>query len=215
MKVHVLCPFYRIHFAKTLLHYYRPEKIEYYPIVAPKEDIQFGEDWVHSVRVKELEPGQQCLRKFNDFIETQEIHNDDYYGFACDETVYEPGFFDMLRRQTAKIVMCSSYRGDSVPRDGSAPHPATPLIIKDKRDIRAGHIGLGQYFITGEILRYVRFGINSSCSDGHFAEMLRHNFDDMITFLPNWFVFANYLQPGRFTRKDRFLKPHWELPRYV
>jgi hypothetical protein len=34
--------------------------IEWYPIVAPKEDVEFHRSWIHPVKVKELEPGEQC-----------------------------------------------------------------------------------------------------------------------------------------------------------
>jgi len=215
MDIHILSAFYRTHFIKTLIHYYEPENIIYHAIVAPERNATFDVDWMRPVYTKELYPGEQCYRKFNDFIDTQPIIDNDYYGFVCDECVYEPGFFDVIRQQTAKIIMYSSYRGDSIPNDGSPPHPAEPLIIKEYKDVYAGHIGLGQFIVNGEILKQMRFKLHDESCDGYFAEELVKRFATDIVFLPNWFLFANYLQPGRHTKKNSFLKPHWELPKII
>ena len=215
MKVHVLCPFYRTHFANTLVRYFESEGVEYYPIVAPKEDIEFGVPWVHNIRVKELEPGEQCFRKFNDFIDTQSICDNDYYAFACDETVFEPGFFEIIKNQTAKVIFVSAYRGDTVPNDGSTPHAAHTHYVRSEEDIRVGYIGLGQFIVKGSVLKRVRFKIDAPVCDGEFAVLLSHRYKGNVAFLTDWFVFSNYLQRGRFTNKEALLKSNWELPEWI
>ena len=215
MILHILCPFYRVNLAKTLVKYFEPEKIEYYPIVAPKEDIDFGVSWVHNIRVKELNTGEQCFRKFNDFADNQSIYDNDYYAFVCDETVFEPGFFYIIRNQTGDVIFFSSYRGDSIPSDGSTPHLPGVFYVKSKNDVRIGTIGLGQFIIKGSVFKKTRFKVDKSVCDGEFAVELLYGNNGRIAYLPNSFVFSNYLQPGRFTDESKFIKSHWKLPEII
>ena len=214
MDIHILTPFYRKDLAASLIHYWRSCGIKWYPLMAPSDWMEFDEDWIYPIRVGELKPGDNCFVKVDEFSTTQPIIDNDYYGVTCDETVYEPGFFDILYQQTAKVVMCSSYRGDSIPNDGSAPHPTHPLIINGPDDVQYCKIGMGQWFVKGSVLRNLRYNDSDRRDDGHYALALKQNFPNDIVFLPDWFSLANFLQKGRHTNKEAFLKPHWELPEF-
>ena len=215
MDVHILTPFYRKELAATLVHYWRACGIKWYPLMAPSDSVEFpNEDWIFPIMVNELKRGDNCFVKVDEFRTTQPIIDDDYYGVTCDETIYEPGFFTTLREQTAKVVMCSSYRGDTTPRDGSAPHPTTPLIIRGLNNIRYCAIGMGQWFVKGDVLRSVPYIEGQRKDDGHYALELKRLYSNEIKFLPEWFSLANYLQKGRHTKKERFLKSNWELPEF-
>jgi len=174
-----------------------------------------AEEWIRPVLCPPLKKGEQCYIKFNYFIDTQEIRGGDYYGFMGDDDMYEPGFFDQLRLQTAKIIINSNYRGDAIPDDGSAPHGTTPLIMRFLSDIRVNNIGLGMFFVKGVILKQTRFSSSYSGGDGRYAEELKRRWPRDIKILSDWFVFGNYFQPGRFTCKECFLKDNWELPKIV
>jgi len=215
MEIHILTPFYKKDLAASLVYYWRQHNIYWYPLMAPSDYVEFpNEDWIRPTMVEELKKGENCFVKVDYFRNHYPIIDSDYYGVTCDETMYEPGFMDILKQQTAKIVMCSSYRGNAVPRDGSAPHPTTPLIIKGLQNIKYCGIGMGQWFVNGEILKTVPYKEGHRYDDGHYAVELKKRYGTDIVFLPDWFSLANYLQKGRHTKKERFLKPNWELPEY-
>jgi len=217
MNIHIICPLWRTHLVPTLIHYLEPMNIQWHPIMTAKEQVDFDPPWVHPLIVEEHPTDKtfRAFRKPNEFIRTQEIIDDDYYGFMSDEDMYEPGFFDVIRKQTAKILMFSLYRGDTLIKDGPKKihwHPATPLIVNGFKNIKVGSIGLPQYIIKGSILKVSQFRNDHYYNDGHFAMMLAERFPHHIKFLPDLFVFAAYLQLGRYTKKEAFLKPNWELP---
>jgi hypothetical protein len=215
MKIHIITAFYRVHLAQTLIHYLEPMGIEWYPVVAPKEDIPFDKEWIHPIHVNELLHNEFPYRKINDFLDTQEVIDDDYYGFMSDDNMYEPGFFDIIKTQTAKIIICSLYRGDTIPNDDAiSKYPPTILKPVTLKNIRIGHIDLAQYIIKGEIFKKNRFNISTPVADGLYAVNLRINYQNDIVFLPDSYVFFNYFQIGRYTKKDTFIKDTWELPKY-
>lgn len=189
--------------------------VEWYPVLCDKEkDIDFGKSWVHPVLVPDLLPTDQCYRKINDFIDRREIIDDDYYGFMNDDNCYEPGFFDVVRQQTSKILIYSAYRGDASPYVPRDRHAATTLQINKLEDVKAGHIDLCQMIVKGSIFKQYRFDNTSGYGDGWYAERLVKNHPNDITVIPNLYAFFNFFQPGRFTDKTKFLKSTWELPVY-
>ena len=215
MKIHIITALYRVHLAQTLIHYLEPMGIEWYPVVAPKEDIPFDKEWIHPIHVNELLHNEFPYRKINDFLDTQEVIDDDYYGFMSDDNMYEPGFFDVIRQQTAKILFYSVYRGDSTPRnDGSEPHPSTPIRIQSLNDIRICNVGFGMCILKGEILRQTKFKNTHKWDDGRYMERLKLKFPNEIQILPDLWVFGNYFQVGRYTDTTKFLKSNWLLPEY-
>ena len=205
MSIHLLVPFYRKHLYKTLTYYYGQMKILFHPIcdsvdIEPFKDNKL--DWVKPLLCPSLIPGQQCYKKFNDFIDLGEIILDDYYGFCGDDDMFEPEFFSELSKRNSDVVYNSNYRGDKIPNDG-APHGVSPLIIRRKEDVFVNNIGLGMFFVKGHIFKTTRFDINFSGADGRFAEDVLHK--GTIDFMSNSFVFGNYFQPGRHTDRNKFL----------
>jgi hypothetical protein len=180
-----------------------------------REQLLFGSSsstWIGCIQSLS---NNNCSRKFNDFLDTQEVIDDDYYGFMCDDNMYEPGFFDVIRQQTAKILIVSAYRGDSIPRDGSAPHGTNILRITSLTGIKIARIDFCQYIIKGEIFKQNRFDPFNKVSDGVYAVNLRLKYPNDIVFLPDSYVFFNYLQPGRYTTTSTFVKQTWVLPEII
>lgn len=216
MKIHILTPFHRVHLIQTLIHYLEPMNIEWYPIVLPKENVpSFNRDWIHPVCLKKETMLTNFIpyEKINDFIATQEIFDADYYSFLGDDDMYEPGFCDVIRQQTSKILFYSIYRGDSIPKNAE-PHPPIPIILKSLNDIRVCNIGFGMCTLKGEILKQTRFKMTHKWDDGRYMESLKLKFPNEIKILSDTFVFGNYFEPGRYTNKTKFIKPNWELPEY-
>ena len=220
MDIHILTPFYRRKFAKTLVHYWRQLHVYWYPLMAPSDYVEFpDEDWIRPIMVDELKKGDNCFVKIDNFRNTQEIIDEDYYGVACDETLYEPGFFHTLHHQTAKVIVCSSYRGDRTPPGGDYTGPPWTCVVNDVSDLQRNNIGMGQYFVKGEILKAVPYAEVTKeyerNDDGHYIVEMRKRYPNDIAFMKNWYSFANYLQPGRWTTIEYCIKPHWEMPKYI
>ena len=235
MDIHILTPFYRKKLAKTLVHYWQQQDIKWYPLMAPKDVVEFNEDWIIPVKVNELVLGASipdslcCFDKIDDFrnAHQQTIIDEDYYGITCDETLYEPGFMGILRQQTAKVVVCSAYRGDKTPGCDTTDinwyrrmNPPPVCIVNHISQLKRNNIGMGQYFVKGEIFKdlpYVEWS-SDKCTrsdDGHYIVELKKRYPNDIAFMTNWFSFSNYLQPGRWNTTKKCIKPNWELPKYV
>lgn len=219
MNVHILCPFYRKHLFRTLLHYYSSMNIVFHPICDYVDIEQFEGNtlpWVKPMLCPPLKkdhaglPVEQCYKKFNDFIDVGDIVDSDYYGFVCDDDMYEQGFTDLLKQQTADIVYNSGYRGDKIPDDGSCPHPAWPLIISGRKDVRTSNIGLGMFSVRGRVLKRTRFNTVTCIGDGLYAESLLTM--GSLSFVPRGFILKNFFQPGRYTDATKFPKPTWKMP---
>lgn len=219
MNIHIVCPFYRKYLLPTILHYLEPMNIIWHP-VCDDIDIEAFKDnkysWVRPLLCRPLIQTDQCYRKINDFIDAGDIINNDYYGFMGDDDMYESGFFDVIRNQTAKILINSNYRGDTIPNDRACiKHGISPLIMKTLNDVRIRNIGFAMYFVKGEILRQTKFGNEVTNDDGRYAEMLKKRWPNDIKILSDSFVFGNFFQPGRYTKKEKFLKSNWELPKIL
>ena len=218
MNIHVGTQFHRKHLLNTLIMYLKPMEIEWYPVCDSNEIAAFDdniEDWIHPILCEPLQsPPEHACRKLNDFLDSIEINDDDYYCFLGDDDMYEQGFFDTIREQTAEIVMCSLSRGNAIP-EGAHPHPTYPLIISGPESVRVYNIGMAQYIMKGKIAKQIRFKNQNNFDDGLFAEELKSRWPNKIEYLPYLFVFGNYFEPGRYTDDSWKLKDNWRLPVYV
>jgi hypothetical protein len=217
MNIHVLTPLYRIHLIPTLIYYLKPMNINWKPIVFPEENVfsKYSESWIHPVLMSTATPQTNFVpyEKINTFITQQDIIDDDYYTFMGDDDMVEPGFFDVIRQQKAGVLFYSNYRGDTIPYN--AVHHTDPIIIKTINDIRVCNIGLGMCTLKGSILRKTLFKLQHEWDDGIYMEMLVQKFKKSIHIIPDLFVFGNYFEQGRHTKTEAFLKPTWELPKFM
>jgi hypothetical protein len=215
MNIHIITPFYRKALLPTLIHYLKPMDIIWHPVCDPV-DIEVFENntisWIKPLLCTSFLPTDMCYRKINDFIESENIIDDDYYGFMGDDDMYEPGFIDVIREQTAKILIYSLYRGNVIPECDTERHPPMSIVINSLDEIQVCNIGLGMYIMKGEILRQTKFQNNHIWDDGRYAEELKARWPDDIKLLPDLYIFGNYFQPGRYTDKNNFIKSTWELP---
>jgi hypothetical protein len=197
--IHIICPFYREHLLPTLIKYLEPMNIIFHPVITPIENVPIQKDWIKPL-VTPIDAYVIAYEKINKFIENYKIEDNDYYGFMGDDDMYSPGFFDVIREQTANILVYSLLRGDQVPEDNIEKHPIYPLIISKLSDMQVCNIGLLQYIVKGHILKQTRFNSGHKWGDGMYAEMLRDRFPNEIKFLPDLFAYGNYLQLGRYIK---------------
>jgi hypothetical protein len=217
MKIHVITPFYRKQLLPVLIGYLAPFDVEWHPVCDPIDIRAFENNnykWIHPLLCKPFCPSDMCYRKINDFIDAGNIIDGDYYSFMCDDDMYEPRFFNVIREQTKKIIFHSCCRGDTIPNiPGAENHPVYPLIINTPDDIRVCNIGLGMYIIKGDILKQIRFSNIDKWGDGMMAVELKTRWPNDFIIISDLFVFGNYFEPGRFTTKESFIKSNWELPK--
>ena len=203
MNVHVIMPFYRKYLVQKLIDSFRPMNLIWHPI-CDEVDLQAFEnntlDWIKPVLCPPLNLGvDQCYRKNNDFINTQEIIDEDFYGFLHDDDMYVPGFIDKIRLQTAKIIFYSMDRGDVCPNDDApVKWPAVPIILSALSDVRVYNIDMCQMIVRGEILRQTQFGNSQHCDDGLYAESLKKRWPNDCIVMSEFGVRQNYFQKGRF-----------------
>lgn len=214
MNVHLATAFYRKHLLRTHIERLRGAGVHFYPVCEYRDVYDFcdnREPWIHPILCEPLKSHEHAVRKLNNFLNAVKIVDDDYYCFMGDDDGHEPGFFDMIRQQTAGVVFVSLSRGNAIPA-GAHPHPTYPLIIRGPADVRVYNIGLCQYVMKGYVARQMRFRNQNNYDDGVFADELKNKFPNDLCFLPNLFAFGNYYEPGRYTNDAWKIKPNWELP---
>lgn len=130
-----------------------------------------------------------CYAKINKFIQNRAIVDDDYYMFLCDDDMYPPFFFELLKYETADVIFVSMDRGQH-----NCIHPATKLIA-DPANVRVNQIGLEQMIVKGHVLKSLVFNAKSSKADGEMAMYLKANYK--VAYRPYLFVLFNFFEKGR------------------
>lgn len=206
--VHVICAFYRQYLLPTHIHYLENTGIEW---IAACDDVDITplkdnkKEWIKPILVPPLKiPGDQVYKKFNDCIDRIDIVDEDYYCFMGDDDSYEPGFFDVIRRQDSPIILTSA--------SGGVGHP---LVIHSFMDVRVGNINLQQYILKGSVLKQMRFNNNTPEDDGRFAEELVRRYPSQIKIISDSYTFMNYFQPGRYNGDRWKIKSTWENPKII
>jgi hypothetical protein len=207
MNFHAVMPFYRQYLVPELIAHFEAMSLIWHPVcdyadIIPFQHSENQREWIQPVLCKPLLPSDQCYRKNNDFIETGNIIDEDYYGFIHDDDMYIPGFITKIKQQTAKIIFYSMSRGDVCPDDNHPwKWPPIPIILNTSADIHVAGIDMCQYIVKGEILKQTRFGNASVCDDGFYAENLKNRWPADYIIMPEIGINFNYLQKGRYLNK--------------
>jgi hypothetical protein len=205
MKVHIITPFTRFHNLPALLENFK-QADEFVALVT--EDQIYGHtmslDPVRYYIVDNLgeADGAIAYRRVNRFIahstEMNEIVDDDYYMFMCDDDALEDNFINEIKKHNEDVLIVSLKRGDTIPTgDGMCPHGTTPLIAHPD-NMKVGLCSWEQAIVKGKILKQIRFVEDNACADGVMLEWLTKTFPAM--YLPELFIKFNFLQPGRWTK---------------
>jgi hypothetical protein len=132
--------------------------------------------------------------KLNCFLDQMPIHDNDRYGFLCDDDLVEDEFFIKIRQYGDDVLVVSMKRGNRQPEGGNG-HPPTTLIAQPS-NMKIGSVGVEQIYLRGRILKNLRFD-NFPEADGKFIINVVNNLP--VKYLPNTFVWFNYFEPGRWT----------------
>lgn len=191
--IHVITAFTRKENKELMINHLEGKNIKWTVIIG--EDIKFPE-WVNIFNVDVSSEVKYCYTRFNDYLDNIEIEDDTYYMFLNDDDFVEEGFWEKIP-ENYDIVFVSMKRGNNTVRP---PHP-TFTLFANRENIKVGCVGLEQFIVKGKILKKYRFDTDTGVADGLLAEKLALN--DNILYLPDAFVYFNYLEDGRWDEFKR------------
>jgi len=135
----------------------------------------------------------------NCYIETG-LQDEDRYVVATDDDFIEPGLFSEIDKYDDDIIIVSMKRSNK-PSGTDAGCPFGTLIASPE-NMKTCFVGFEQLVIKGKILKNYRCeGVYHA--DGLLLEKLWSEHMEKFRFLPDCYVYFNYLFPGRAGRWDR------------
>jgi hypothetical protein len=200
MNVHLLTPFSRPDNLPRLLVLLGPQRIIWHPITGPDLRIPTYR-WVQPHQLSAPVPLEQdpAYWKLNRWIESQEIINDDWYGFLNDDDGLEDNVADMLRQQSSQsVIIISMRRGMRCPARVAGFRHDTSTLLAGPENMHVNSVGLEQMFVKGDVLRHLRF-TNWSGADGQLIEHVVVTFPTQ--YMPDYYALFNLLEPGRWDHK--------------
>lgn len=203
MTYHVITPLRRYQNAARLLELLEPQGIIWHPIMDDdgKFTLSFYPAWVAEQVVKLPEGGtffERCNTSINLWMDRHDWQPEDYYCILNDDDAYEPGFFDKIRRCSDDVIVPSMMRGNQTPADVSPERAhGTDTLLADPSNMQVGRIGVEQMIVKGRILKNCRLPLTIA-GDG---EMLTYiGATNPVTYMPDAYVWFNYLEPGRWNK---------------
>lgn len=128
------------------------------------------------------------------------IADEDRYVVITDDDFIEPGCFQKLDQYDDDILIVSMKRGEP-PTEGDGGGPFDTLIAKPE-NIRVASVGFEQLVIKGKVFKEYRCGPEYH-ADGLLIMKLFEERMEQFRFVPDAFVYFNYLPPGRWGRWGR------------
>lgn len=161
--------------------------------------IEFPQRWIHTYYVQQHHEKfwERCNFAINWFLDNHTIFTEDYYCILNDDDGYPPNFFTQLRKADGDVLITSMKRGDATPA-GVQPeraHGFDTLIAKEEH-MKPGYVGVEQIFMKGKVIKDVRLPLTIA-GDGEMIQWVCQHHKP--TFVPDLFVWFNYLEPGRWT----------------
>jgi hypothetical protein len=208
MNFNVITPLARYQNINNLIDNLKPNNVIWHVITDNDShtNLQFSEPWInHYVCPNtEIEFWARCNFSINWFIDNYEINDDDYYCILNDDDAYEDDFFNKLKsfmdesKENKDLYICSMLRGHNIPTDvvPIRRHPNTTLHAHPSH-MKVGEVGVEQFFVKGHILKNHRLPL-TTCGDGELITELVKTYD--ATYLPNFYVWFNYFEPGRWNK---------------
>lgn len=198
MEHHVITPLNRFENFGRLTDLLRPHGIQWHVITDNGASrVSSDEQWIHGCNVQNNEGPfwARCNHAINWFLDHHSLRPRDRYCLLNDDDAYEPGFFEKVRSVAGEVVAVSMKRGDQTPGN-VIPERAhgTNTLVADPENMRVGHVGAEQLMVSGRILSQCRLPIHI-CGDGQMIEYIAAT--NPVTYLPEAYVWFNYLEPGR------------------
>jgi len=136
----------------------------------------------------------------NQFLDRVGVVDDDYYIVLTDDDFTEEGFFKKLEAYNDDIIVVSMKRSNK-PTGADAGCPFGNLMACPE-NMKTCHVGYEQAIIKGKVAKQYRCeGVYHA--DGLLLEKLWAERMESFRFVPDAFVYFNYLFPGRTGRWDR------------
>ena len=211
---HVITPLARFENVKKLIVILEHQNIKWHVITDDdyQTPLHFDEDWIHHCVCPNhsVEFWARSNNSINWFIETQDILDDDYYCVLNDDDGYEYDFFQKLQTEIEQhkdqdLIITSMKRGFQIP-DNLPPvkqHPINTLVAAPENMVVCG-VGVEQFFIKGKWLKQHRLPL-TVYGDGEFIVELVKQYKTL--YLPHLYVLFNYLEPGRWDKKQPVEQP--------
>ena len=212
-QLHIVTPFSRLYLFDTLVNLLKPLNVQWHlmteqPMVntlLPIIKLYEATDWIHPVETPTRPIDWSiCWRKINQFINTQNIVDVDYYTIMNDDDAIESSAVEELKKTDAEIVVISMKRGDRTPRhlNGApprwSPHGFSTLLASPEC-MKPGSIGPNQIIYSGKIFRTLQYK-NVYAADGEMAEYVFNTYKDKIVYKPELFALFNYYEPTRWDK---------------
>lgn len=212
MNFHVIMPYYRQFLKDELIAHFSKMNVIWHPVCDPIDAKSFENntiEWIKPLLCQPLKKGDMAYRKINDFINSKNIIDEDYYSFCHDDDMYVEGFVDKIKQQNSKIIYFSMCRGDKTPKCDISQWPPVPIILHKLEEVHVANIDMCQMIVKGEILKQTQFGYRDGCDDGRYAEMLKTRWPNDTIILPEIGINFNYFQLGRYTNATYLTKINW------
>lgn len=191
----ILTPFSRFQNLCQMRDHIASIRVATWHLICEKKDIPFRMHIPEWMRVVECDPMPAgwfpASWKPNWFADHVELNPDARYLLLNDDDFYEPGFFQKIDEHDGEVVICSMKRGHNTP-PGSTNGPET--LNARPQELHQAGIGGEQIIVSGRVLKEFRFGPPYD-GDWTFISAVTAKYPPV--FVPDAFVWFNYLEPGR------------------
>ena len=198
---HVLTPLRRLENLESLIRMMRPTPVIWHPIFDEglPFDVTFPENWICKGYCPRSAPfWSMWADSLNRFIHAGRLEPDHRYLILNDDDFYEPDFFAKIDKVDGDVLICSMKRGQHIP-PGVSPERAhgTDTLEAKAESMVVGRVGAEQMIASGRV--FERYGFNNSiAADGE--RIVRIIAENPVQYVPDAFVWFNYLEPGRWDK---------------
>lgn len=198
MNYHVITPLNRFQNYSRLRDLLAPQGVKWHIILDDDQPFRIApkESWIDVSVVSNSQQRffERCNQAINTWLDTNLV-DDDMYAILNDDDAYEPGFWDKIRAVEGEALIPSMQRGNHTP-SGVSPERAhgTNTLVASPENTKVGHIGVEQLIVSGRILKNCRLPLTIA-GDGEMICYIAAT--NPVKYVPDAFVWFNYLEPGR------------------
>jgi len=201
MKYHVLTPFSRWFNFVELGDCLKRQGVQWHLLLDEGKEVPNFGSWVHN-HYFPRPPDNFFVGHWmvNCFLDSVEIEDESRYIVLTDDDFTEEGFFRKLDAYNDDVLIVSMKRS-SQPTPGNGECAFNSLVACPE-NLRHGSVGFEELVIRGRLMKKYRVsGVYHG--DFLFIEQVWNNHMEAFRFVPDAWVYFNYLYPGRTGRWDR------------
>lgn len=197
-QYHVFTPLSRPQNFRLLADMLRPSGViwhvvhesQHVPRIHPDDTL-----WIRPVMCPDPDPGWFPGHwKFNWLLNQHRWELEHRYILLSDDDFFEPGFFEKMDAVDGDVLICSMKRGDRSPPKPDTPTQPTTMLHASPGSMGCGGVGGQQIMMHGWCYRRYRLG-PGFCGDWEMIYGVLQSYVPI--FVPDAFVWFNYLEPGR------------------